>query len=418
MVWDWVTGMPNWQNPAELRLLREVTFYYMLCNSDGQGMNVAELLKSLRPHFPEDIRQELDTSLESGKKPAGYDALDRFLHFEHLHPRPGRNTLHDALFRHVVGWMFEHQADRKVRKSKFLVEIKDRAPDWFPALGQTPEVADVRPAGDFDYELLPLFEEFFKIDASAASRAAALQLTGLEKCRGNEPTTTERQGFETYRYSVLPGRVVKTFTLFTPPSGGWPFCSFENVYKSEQGRNVKHSSGIALKLEHGIYCIGRLHDANDKTTPGLKIIALPSQVWTGSILHGFIVTRDEDARLLVARTALQRSDAKTLEEGEPTVIPFENVSSTVDEDVLKRIRNTIGFEVGRLIYSNETQRHIDAKHMVELVAQLCHSRFTVSDRPFNPASHSFYPFNQALVPYSGGEDYVPWSTALPPSKNS
>jgi hypothetical protein len=295
--------------------------------------------------------------------------------------------------------------------------MRDKTRDWFTALGQT-AASDTPAATSFDDELLPLFEEFFQIDARAASRAAGLQLTGHETCRGDQPTSAELQGFETYRYSVLPGRVVRTFTLFTPPCGSWPFCSFENIYKNEQGRSAKHSSGIALKLEHGIYCIGRFHGAKDKKTPGLKIIALPNQVWTDPILHGFIVTRDEGARLLVARTALKRSDAKALEEGKPTVIPFEEVSSTVDEDVVKRIRNTVGFEIGRLLYCNETHRHIDADHMVEYVAELCQSRFTLDERPFNPASHSFYPFNQALVPYSGGEAYVPWSTAPSPSKKA
>jgi hypothetical protein len=58
--------MPDWQKAAELRLLREITFYYMLCNSEGRGMNVADLLKSLRPHLPQHILQQLDAWEKNG----------------------------------------------------------------------------------------------------------------------------------------------------------------------------------------------------------------------------------------------------------------------------------------------------------------------------------------------------------------
>jgi hypothetical protein len=401
--------MPDWQKASELRLLREITFYYMISSSGSRGLNVADLLKDIRPELPEEIRLQVDRwDLGIGTKPAIYDSLTRFLHFESLRPRSGQNVLHDALFRHVVGWLLSHQDTAKVKKSQFLNKIKAKTHDWFSVIGkQAPEAAD---PPSFDHELLPLIEEFLKIDFAASSKAASVQLTGRELGQGDRAGATESQGYETYRYSERPGRVVRTFTLFTPPTPAWPFCSFENIYKNAQGRDAKHSLGIALKLEHGIYCIGRLHGSNNNTTSGLKIIALPNQVWSADILHGLMVTRDEGGRLLVARTALKRSDATTLEQGNPTVVPFEQVSSTIDDDIIRRIRNTIGFEIGRLIFSKEKNRHINAQNMVEFVAELCGEKLTVGDLPFNPASHSFYPFNQALLAYGGDEEYVGWST--------
>ena len=122
--------MPNWQKDAELRLLRELTFYYMLRQADG--MNVTQLLKGISRHLPDKERQEVESSSRS----SAYDTLERFLHFEHLHPRRDKTAVHEALFRHVVGWFLENQRDPKVSKSEFLHKIKEKGRDWFAALDQ------------------------------------------------------------------------------------------------------------------------------------------------------------------------------------------------------------------------------------------------------------------------------------------
>ncbi|MGE0061407.1 MAG: hypothetical protein AB7T86_04940 [Xanthobacteraceae bacterium] len=397
--------MRDWKNPDHLRLLRELTSYYMLREADGAGMSMTKLLRAAAEYLPEAMRQEVDGWAGGADAPASYHALERFLYFETRNPR--KTEIHEALFQHVLAWFHANQTDPKVANSKFLESVTNFG--WFTVLGK-PQPA--RPAMDagLTLETLELLADHLKIDPLSATRAAARKLTGRETCAGDVPTEEDWQGYETYRYSVRPGRVVKTFTAFSPPSAMRPFCTFYNVYTSEDGQRSKHASGIAMEFEQGIYCVGRLHDGKDTTTTGLKIIALPVQVW-GGMLHGFVLTRDEEARLLIARTVLKPTAAKTDKVCIPTVVPFGDVSKTIPDDVLRRIRNTVKFEVERLIYCTETKRYLSADQMVHVVAELCGNRFMLDDKDFNPASHDYYPFNQALVPYSGSESYTPWATS-------
>jgi hypothetical protein len=406
--------MPNWSKPENLRLLRELTYYYMLRQSDGQGMNISDLLRAMADHLPEEMREGVEAT--SGTKPKAYHALARFLHFETWQPQPENTEVHEALFRHVLGWFRKNWDTSKLKLTKFrtkiiaykwLAESLEPEPQT-PSHTDTP-VAEVPPIAAYAPLILGMAEQYLKLDIAGSTREASRRLTKREKCAGDEPTRNEWQGFETYRYSTKPGRVVKTFTVFAPPSANRPFCTFYNAYKNEDGSTSKNSSGIVLSFELGIYCIGRLHDLEDTTTDGLEILVLPKQTWQEPMLHGLVLTRDDDAKIIVARAALKRTEAKTSEECGPTVIPFEEAVK-IDINVLKRIRNTIGFEIGRLIRCSELGRSVTAQEMVDVVQKLCSERFMIGHHPFNPAAHEHYPFNQALHCYSLTEPFRPWMT--------
>src|SRR5262249_7392707 len=153
-----------------------------------------------------------------------------------------------------------------------------------------------------------------------------------------------------------------------------PFCTFYNEYRNEEGTSTKKSSGVVLHFQHGIYCVGRVLDRDDTTTPGLKVFILPNQNFDDAVLHGFVVTRDADAKIIIARAAFERTAAKTSNEAQPTVIPFEEVYKRVSVNILKRIRNSIDFEIGREIHCNQLGRNISSQEMVDIVKELCGGR--------------------------------------------
>jgi hypothetical protein len=392
--------MPDWMVTENRRLLREITSYYML----RKNLNTKTLVEAIELPIDDAARPLTPT----------YHTVQRFLYNQGSGaPRKDETaaTL-NTLFRLVVGWLHADRENSTTNKTRYLKQLEENG--WFKEhLG----AAATKVETQFDIiEFAELFsdtiEKLVKINIKASSREAARFFTGKESCAGAVPTADEQKGYATFRYSAVPGRVVRTFTTFSPPSELSPFCMFTNVYKSASGHLTKKSAGFVLALQDGFYGIGVIYDARTSYATGLKLLAFPKRHNSG-IVAGLVTTVDENNRIITARVAMVNDTATHSDQCPPKIFPVDEIGA-VPKEIIPFIRNLIQFEPGKKLYAQNTGEQITPQRMVYLVGDFCTGKFTIGDgdaaKSFNPADHRFYPFNQALGVHTTEEDqyYEEW----------
>lgn len=410
-----------WANPEHTRLLREVTHYYLMREGYSRGhkrpLGFAELDREVAASVSRRASEATSPEVPSpagdsaGKRSSSYEVIRDFLYNESQ--THSKLAVIEDIFQHVVEWFQTHR-DGLARDTLYLRTLDDRR--WFERLARSeavPGAAAQRPDGArFSAAIEDMLRSYLQID-HASSQSAAATLTGRRACAGAQPAPSERQGFETYRYSSIPGKIVKTFTVVTPPSTARPFCTFRNFYRNPESTVHKESDGIVLSLKHAIYCVGAVRSpAGDAI--GLKVMIIPHSP-SADIFSGLMLTVDDQGSPITARVVLKRTAARHSSDCPPDVIPFEQADAAIDAQIIRRIRNHIDFEVGSRIYSTDEERHVGTSDIVRLVGHYCGAKLQTGGRSFNPAAHEFYPFNQALRCFDHQERYEQIRAAATPS---
>lgn len=323
--------------------------------------------------------------------------------------QPHSDELLNEVFDLVVPWL---DRERRVPKSEladtgYVGQIESRGWfDYFPkpegaaAAPADPDGAAAAMAGELAGALTLGFDIALRDFSDAA-----LQLTGRKRCANAEPALTDKAGFVTYRYSTAAGNIIRTFTVVTPPSANFPFCWFRNFYRYGDRRLERDCSGIAVRMGHVIVLLGILPPRD-----GIKLMLLPTSAGQAGLLSGLIATADNAGAPLMARVALERVDATKLEDlpaqSRPGVLRYgSSASKRIGGEIVQRIRNHIAFEAGTEIVWHTPQGDVPvpAWQMSKEVERMCSGTFSRGGKPFNPAAHAHYPFNQALTMFAALE---------------
>jgi hypothetical protein len=371
------------------RDLREMALVHLFMAKGGEGaMTFTELADS--------VAKEMKTSRERV-----YPNLRRFL-FGHVQsPRGG---LLDALLRHLVAWFNENRGIPDVKQSPYPAIAKAR--NWLaPARGrpkrsprgngpkhEAGELHQVRALADALMGAGGIDEQHF--------REASERLTG--RTLGHH-ASGPCAGFITYRYGATHGNIVRSFTVVMPPTESERFCWFRNYYRIEGTGYERNCSGIVVQLHAAIYMLGVIGPRE-----GLKLIMIPNASPEAKILSGLVATTTAQSKPLVSRVVFERTGVthvdKLPQAQRPDVVTYPDSQSVLANTELKwRLRNHIAFEIGTEIYDNETHESIPAAVMKDLVRARFSKRLSLNGKPFNPADHLHYPFNQALVCYDAAE---------------
>jgi hypothetical protein len=143
-------------------------------------------------------------------------------------------------------------------------------------------------------------------------------------------------------------------------------------------------------------------------TASLKVLAIRAiGNRPAPVLQGVLLSRGDSP--LVGRVALQHVDAAVADEAiresaEKTDAEFS--SEWFAKNIRPKTINSVEFDLqDRLLYHAEPDgepSEIEQKDMVAEVGRLLKDKFFLEDgngkrRPFNPARHAHYPFNQAVT---------------------
>jgi hypothetical protein len=391
---------PYWDNGGR-RLLRELTYLYLhRPGPGGTSPTITHLANLLGP--PETRRKAEDDA--SPKDRARYQRLRNFLF--NLTDAP-HSVLMNELFAIVVPWFAKQCRSGEFAKCGYLPQVESRG--WFAYIKHQPAASKATidaftAAADTAAELADMLAIGFDITVRDYEEASA-HLTGHKRCSSGDPNAADQVGFVTYRYSSAPGNIIRTFTSVTPVSSRYPFCWFQNFYRYPERELVRDSSGVVVKLGNAIYMLGLLppHD-------GIKLIILPYAAGTANLLSGLIATANNDGAPLMSRAVLRRAAASQPDQlspnQQPGILRYPIPKSQVPpDDVLRRIRNHISFEIGNEIIWRGPKgfESVTADRMNEIVGKLCRGKFKLKGKAFNPAQHIHYPFNQALLMYDAEE---------------
>jgi hypothetical protein len=394
LIGDRMPELSRWADPDNTRFLRELTNFYLYRSkrSVKGGRQILELAKELAAVAVSMRELGADSIGEQGRL---YQSLRRFMFFETRAVR--EYHMLDSLFKVVMSWLSEHRNDGEIARSQFVYQAQKRG--WFDRSrqGKVDSSGTQTDSSDFASAAVDMFKIFFGTSDRDFENAARV-LTGRLRCSGEDPKPEDRQGFITYRYSSRPGDIVRTFTVVTPPSDRYPYCYFKNFYSDDEG-GTKVSDGVAVRLENATYLLGRINQGE-----AIKLFVLPSVAQSSSLLMGLLCTVSADGQPLMSRVVLERSkysDSRASPEVRPCVISSSRAERDVSAKIRHRLRNYIEFDIDRKIYSIDQKSLISTSMMVELVGRMCEGKFKLGNISFNPASHDFYPFNQALLTYNG-----------------
>jgi hypothetical protein len=376
-----------WSDEDNLRTLREATFIYLYRTATHEGGAPLS-----------DLARRVSSGAGTGTIDQNtYQALRRFMFAETRGVRQGR--LLEGLFQIVIRWFYENRNKGDVGRSHIVYSLQRRG--WFSPFEASsrakPDQSALPQVAEFAFSAVEMFSIFFGTSERDFEQAAKF-LTGRARCAGLSPSDADRQGFVTYRYSAIPGRVVKTFTVVTPPSERMPYCTFRNFYQHQDIGLSKESIGVVVRLERGLYMLGRINDGE-----AIKLVVLPNAVQKSRFLNGLVVTTSDSGAPLVSRIVLERTEKKHSDEIGPEVMPFERAMKVLDPRILRWLRNYTEFEMDKTIVSTDDNEPISVHRLVELVGRYCSGKFELNREPFNPADHRHYPFNQALLTYDPRE---------------
>jgi hypothetical protein len=140
----------------------------------------------------------------------------------------------------------------------------------------------------------------------------------------------------------------------------------------------------------------------------IKMFVLPHITPNSNITSGLLISTNRHGAPLVSRVVLERTNFKHSNQIRPRVVPCEDVSREVqNSEIIRRLRNYTSFEIGTKIYSEDLKENVSAERVVKLCGKYCGNKFTIGGKPFNPADHRHYLFNQALLVYDPKERYTP-----------
>ena len=372
------------------RALRELAYYFLYKSHKGDGgLTLTELTRELgfiqKPARNAKGPPEVDR--------AAYAALRRYLFG---HTRAIRNeAILEKLASTVIAWLKKEQGKKRgeAAGSHFVQLAESQA--WFDINVARRSGADATEARDASRAevVADMMRNAFEASEQQFMRAAEL-LTGSGRCAGEVPAASDRKGFLMYRYATDTGNVVRTFTLVTPPSKRYPFCWFQNYYSYERMDFTRECCGVVVDLNNTIYMFGPLGRGD-----GVKMIVLRNVARKASIYSGLISTLSDTGVPLMSRVVLERTPATSLRalgKLKPTVLEYP-ASEIKNAQIRRRLRNHIQFKIGTEILDKEKNEYITADQMRVMVGDQYRSRLSLDGKPFNPADHIHYPFNQALM---------------------
>jgi hypothetical protein len=398
---------PYWDNGGR-RLLRELTFLYLHRQGPGpNALSIAQLGRLLQ-----ETSKPLSRSRDSRSQPTEETARARYQRLRHflfnLTDQPHSDDLLGQLFQLVVPWFDEARRHGELEDCGYIAEVQSRG--WFDyfSAGRPPGTNAKESVYEAAAKKAAQVADMLAIGFGITSRDysdASEHLTGKKRCEGSDPVARDQVGFLTYRYSTLPGNIIRTFTVVTPMSARFPFCWFQSFYRYGKSKLSRDSSGIVVKMGNAIYMFGILPPRD-----GVELMILPSAAAEAELLSGLVATANNEGTPLMGRVVLVRSGATRLQSlranEQPGVLeyPIEQ-RQRLSKEVLWRIRNHVLFEIGQEIvwHGPNGDENITAHRMKGLVARLCKSAFSVTNGAFNPADHIHYPFNQALTTYNPAE---------------
>lgn len=197
-----------------------------------------------------------------------------------------------------------------------------------------------------------LMSSYFNVTEEETASAAS-HVTKFKTRLDRVATDDDRGFFYCYRFSEIPGRVVKTFHVFTPADAEYPYTRFQNFFGTKQ--NAKRvSDGIVFELSGYICGLGRVGNPGSM----LKILVLQKPDEDGNI-GGITLTSSNDGKSVIASRVLLKKAAPGVfrhDKAGTGMIPVEQLVATKELTLsdVKRIRNRIHYTLGGKVKSAET----------------------------------------------------------------
>lgn len=222
----------------------------------------------------------------------------------------------------------------------------------------------------------------------------------------------DRLYYETYRFSVDPGKIDKSFTVISAPRPEFNATDFINFFPPAFGTATpRRTVGIAVGLQRATYLMGP-----SNALEAMKFIALPPFDQTASEIAGGTISTDPDGAIVMGKVLMVKSKVPSslkLEESGQAPIGTHALSDlagelTVRQLNLLRNRSDMKIEGDLREWRDGAYESVPQEKMVKLTHELLkkacdgHELFRVmtpqnsAGTPFNPADKKSYTFNGAI----------------------
>jgi hypothetical protein len=233
-----------------------------------------------------------------------------------------------------------------------------------------------------DAKILDVFLAYFSLPRDSSSATAEYFLLADQ----------HEAHFETYRFSAISGKIIKSFTVVMRAKNGLPMTLFSNF--RELGPSMtKYSTGVCLSMQKEVVFFGH-SDAGSAA----KIFTFNAASKRSDLFTGMLSAHEPQEGSIAARFIMKRSRFKHHLDCSTGSFDMNLMKSQLNDSEIDLIRNKVKFKLERPIFDSKNSP-ISQKAMVSHIDRLLVGDNFIQDEmqeAFNPADDFHYTYNSAL----------------------